>query len=77
MLIWRDTRARAEAAAGPSPLALAMLRAARDVNRAEARGQHAQDDGEAVALRLTRQQAQAELEAAVARFCSEAPTPVS
>lgn len=77
MLIWRDTRERAEAAAGPSPLALAMLRAARDLNRAKARMQDDDGDTEAVTDDPTAQQAQAALEVAVARFCKGTTSRVS
>lgn len=73
MLIWGDTRATAEAAAGPSPLALKMLRAARELSRAEARMRDDRSDGEAANPGLSAQQAQADLEAAVAQFCSTAP----
>lgn len=71
MLIWCDARATAEAAAGPSPLAFEMLRALRDLSRAESQMQDAHGYAGAVLLDLTTQQARAELEVAVGRFCSE------
>ena len=77
MLNFSETRATAEAAAGPSPLALEMLRALRELSRAEARMPNAQGPAEAVILHTTMQQAQAELEATVARFCSGAPSRIS
>lgn len=72
MLIRSDARARAEAAAGPTPLALEMLRAARRLSRAEAGMPQARDAAGATIPDPAAQRARAELEAAVARFCGQA-----
>ncbi len=69
MLIWDDTRERAEAAQGPSPLGLEMLRAARALHRAEAARHKAQGTPAAAALDQAAEAAQASLEAAVEQFC--------
>lgn len=66
MLIWGETRETAEAAAGPSPLGLEALRAARELHRAEVALRRGEDP-----TALTQvQQAQARLEVTVQRFCA-------
>ena len=74
MLIWHrgGEREMAEAAAGPGPLALAALRAARALNHAEAGARQARGEAEAAVLAARSLAAcQAQLEAAVARLCRE------
>ncbi len=70
MLIGTETRERAEAAQGPGPLGLEMLRALRALHRAQAALKPARGTPAGADLHRAAGAAQAELEAAVGRFCA-------